>query len=376
MLITSPPDPSNLESDYVEFRTTQHGGRSLFAARDIPLGARVHSSSNPFAHVIYKDYRREVCAQCFAYAASDSTPLEVAQSRVWSIKRKPEGCQASTAWFCSEDCKEAWEKDEAGPLQMQMDATLTKAQVASRRKGRNSTNISSFDSAAEITQDAIDQAWRNVDELVASKAQLAAHCATLDLEDAELDIARFLVSAIVRRHVSERPRSNTEGVVDSDPHRNYTSWSHFLRLQNNELANVRERQHILSAHLRIYAFLCNALPKCLLPYVPTTVREVLARDTGNAFGIWDGDRRDEMLGWGVWTSASYFNHSCSPNIRKMRQGRTLHFETSRAVSAGEELCISYVDTDQLVEQRQKDLESSWFFRCGCSRCKLESTVAT
>ncbi|KIK29449.1 hypothetical protein PISMIDRAFT_89322 [Pisolithus microcarpus 441] len=338
MLITSPPDPSNLESDYVEFRTTQHGGRSLFAARDIPPGTRVHSSSNPFAHVIYKDYRREVCAQCFAYAASDSTPLKVAQSRVWSIKWKPEGCQASTAWFCSEDCKEAWGKDEAGPLQMQMDATLTKAQVASRRKGRKSTNISSFNSAAEITQDAIDQAWRNVDEL--------------------------------------RPSSNTEGVVDSDPHRNYTSWSHFLRLQNNELANVRERQHILSAHLRIYAFLCNALPKYLLPYIPTTVREVLARDTGNAFGIWDGDRRDEMLGWGVWTSASYFNHSCSPNIRKTRQGRTLHFETSRAVSAGEELCISYVDTDQLVGQRQKDLESSWFFRCGCSRCKLESTVAT
>ncbi|KAI6132914.1 SET domain-containing protein [Pisolithus croceorrhizus] len=373
-MLTSPPNPPNFESDYIEVRTTQHGGRSLFAARDIPPGTQVHSSPGPFAHVIYKDYRREVCAQCFAYAASDSAPPEVAQSRVWNTKWKPEGFQGSTAWFCSEDCKEAWEKDEAGPLQMQLDATLTKAQVASRRKGPKPTNIPSLSSAAEITHDAIDQAWKNVDELVASKAQLVAHCATLDLGDAELDIARLLVSAIVRRHVSERTSGITDGPVDSDPHRNYMSWSHFLHLQNNELGNIRERRHILSAHLRIYAFLCNALPKYLLPYIPTTVREVFARDTGNAFGIWDGDRRDEMLGWGVWISASYFNHNCSPNIRKTRQGRTLHFETTRAVSAGEELCISYVDTDQPVAQRQKDLESSWFFRCDCSRCKLESTV--
>ncbi|KIO11437.1 hypothetical protein M404DRAFT_13470 [Pisolithus tinctorius Marx 270] len=301
----------NFESDYVELRTTQYGGRSLFAARDIPAGTRVHSSPGPFAHVIYKDYRREVCAQCFAYAASDSVPVKAVQSRVWSIKCNPEGLQASAAWFCSEDCKKTWEKDETGPLQLQLDAALTKALVASRRKGSKSTNTPSFGSADDLTQDAIDQAWKN-------------------------------------------------------------SWTHFLHVQNNELANVREGQHILSAHLRIYAFLCNALPRYLLQYTPTTVREVLARDTGNAFGIWDGDRRDEMLGWGIWISASYFNHSCSPNIRKVRQGRTLHFETGRAVSAGEELCISYVDTDQPVEQRQKDLESSWFFRCGCSRCNTES----
>ncbi|KAI6145071.1 SET domain-containing protein [Pisolithus tinctorius] len=360
----------NFESDYVELRTTQYGGRSLFAARDIPAGTRVHSSPGPFAHVIYKDYRREVCAQCFAYAASDSVPVKAVQSRVWSIKCNPEGLQASAAWFCSEDCKKTWEKDETGPLQLQLDAALTKALVASRRKGSKSTNTPSFGSADDLTQDAIDQAWKNVQELVASKARLAAFCATLDLEDTELEIARLLVSAIVLRHVSG---SNTNGVVDSDSHRNeIQSWTHFLHVQNNELANVREGQHILSAHLRIYAFLCNALPRYLLQYTPTTVREVLARDTGNAFGIWDGDRRDEMLGWGIWISASYFNHSCSPNIRKVRQGRTLHFETGRAVSAGEELCISYVDTDQPVEQRQKDLESSWFFRCGCSRCNTES----
>ncbi|KAI6151445.1 hypothetical protein EDD17DRAFT_1442312, partial [Pisolithus thermaeus] len=50
---------------------TQRGGRSLFAARGIPPGTKVHSGPSSFAHIIYKDYRQEVCTQCFAYAASD-----------------------------------------------------------------------------------------------------------------------------------------------------------------------------------------------------------------------------------------------------------------------------------------------------------------
>ncbi|KAI6126853.1 hypothetical protein F5141DRAFT_1200569 [Pisolithus sp. B1] len=341
---------------------TSHPGRK-FTRAQVPL------------HMSFTKTIDGKCARSASHTLpATSAPPEVAQSRVWNTKWKPEGFQGSTAWFCSEDCKEAWEKDEAGPLQMQLDATLTKAQVASRRKGPKPTNIPSLSSAAEITHDAIDQAWKNVDELVASKAQLVAHCATLDLGDAELDIARLLVSAIVRRHVSERTSSITDGLVDSDPHRNYMSWSHFLHLQNNELGNIRERRHVLSAHLRIYAFLCNALPKYLLPYIPTTVREVFARDTGTLLASGMGIAGTRCWGGGFGPSASYFNHNCSPNIRKTRQGRTLHFETTRAVSAGEELCISYVDTDQPVEQRQKDLESSWFFRCDCSRCKLESTV--
>ncbi|KAG6329351.1 hypothetical protein ID866_9737 [Astraeus odoratus] len=351
----------------IELRTTPHGGRSFFAACDIPPGTRILSSPSPFAHVVYRDYRREVCTQCFVYSAGD---LAVARSRVWDVKWSPDGPGASAAWFCSEDCKKIWEQDRTGPLRMQIDAILTKAQAASCRKGKASNlALPSLCPEAPITQDAIDQAWKDVEALASSQALLSAYCATLGLEDMELEIARSLASAIVCRYVSERLDDTTTD-EDVDMH---SSWPHLLRLQNNELANVRARPYILSAHLRVYAFLCNALPKYLKPYM-STVREVLARDTGNAFGIWDGDRRDEMFGWGIWTSASYFNHNCAPNVRKVRHARALHFETSRAVSAGEELCISYVDTDQPVEQRRGDLETSWFFRCSCDRCERESSA--
>jgi SET and MYND domain-containing protein len=129
----------------------------------------------------------------------------------------------------------------------------------------------------------------------------------MDLEDMELEIARSLASAIVHRYVFDRHLTNfcSSTITTSDP------WTAVLDLQTGELSNIRLRPYVLLAHLRVYAFLCHSLPKHLRQYVPTT-RALLARDTGNAFGIWDGDDREEMLGWGVWVSASYFNHSKNP----------------------------------------------------------------
>lgn len=61
-----------------------------------------------------------------------------------------------------------------------------------------------------------------------------------------------------------------------------------------------------------------------------------------------------------------------PNVQKRRVGRTLHFETTRGIRAGEELCISYIDTDSPADQRRRELEESWFFTCRCVRCEQET----
>ncbi|KAH7882983.1 SET domain-containing protein [Phlebopus sp. FC_14] len=363
-----------MASDHLEIRNTAYGGRSLFAKCDISPGTLIHSSPAPFAHVIYKDYRREVCAECFAYSASDLVSASANASRTWSEKWSRDG--AAAAWFCSEACKQVWEQEDASSLLMEIDAILTKGQTASRKKAKPAKEdtklkilLTSFRfEEGRTTQEAVDQAWGSAQTLVASKAQLSSFCSTLDLEDMELEIARSLACAIVQRYVCDG-RHLREPSFQSIPRR--PLWSELLDLQTNEVFNVQMRPYILSAHLRIYAFLCNVLPNYLRPYV-STVRDVLARDTGNAFGIWDGGKRDEMLGWGIWVSASYFNHSCAPNVRKTRVGRALHFETTRAIAAGEELCISYIDTDSPVQRRRRELEESWFFTCRCRRCEEES----
>ena len=65
---------------------------------------------------------------------------------------------------------------------------------------------------------------------------------------------------------------------------------------------------------------------------------------------------------------------CTPNVAKKREGRALHFEVTRKIRAGQELCISYIDTDSLVDQRRGELEASWFFTCRCLRCERESSL--
>ena len=63
---------------------------------------------------------------------------------------------------------------------------------------------------------------------------------------------------------------------------------------------------------------------------------------------------------------------CSPNVRKERKGRILRFVTTEEVACGEELCISYGHVEGMSwDERQKELEEGWYFKCRCSRCVAE-----
>lgn len=48
----------------------------------------------------------------------------------------------------------------------------------------------------------------------------------------------------------------------------------------------------------------------------------------------------------------------------------IEYYALKDIDAGEELCISYVETDQVVEKR-KDALREWFFDCGCRKCMTE-----
>ncbi|KAI0629198.1 hypothetical protein C8Q77DRAFT_1220391 [Trametes polyzona] len=105
------------------------------------------------------------------------------------------------------------------------------------------------------------------------------------------------------------------------------------------------------------------------------VRTILGVDPGNAFGIWEVPvmEESECLGFALYPVASFFNHHCAANVRKERDGRTLRFVTTRAVEAGEELCISYGHIEAMdVATRRKELLEGWYFECMCSRCTAEA----
>ncbi|TBU30733.1 hypothetical protein BD311DRAFT_863953 [Dichomitus squalens] len=223
-----------------------------------------------------------------------------------------------------------------------------------------------------------------------------------------------------------------DGLLDTNPieakegYEQGSEWSTFASLQSNELSLLRACPEILEHQTRVYQLLRGRFGRSSVaadsvpapsrrrplsasspPKLPGStadvggprekpaggdsatengtpelgdiitvagVRTALGIDPGNSFGVWEVPLMDESecLGFAVYPIASFFNHHCSPNVRKEREGRTLRFVTTRTVEEGEELCISYGHVEGMDwATRQQELLEGWYFSCRCSRCKSE-----
>jgi len=154
-------------------------------------------------------------------------------------------------------------------------------------------------------------------------------------------------------------------------------WSSMIELHAASHPYTDSQQ--LKTHVSSYHQLLALLPIDLLAScTPNIVRAVQSRDLPNSFGIRSlDDAGDEIFGFGVWPEASYWNHSCTPNVQKRRVGRAWEFWTGRAVEKGEELSITYLGGEEEtlnVRERRERLEKTWGFVCGCRKCETEAVL--
>lgn len=178
--------------------------------------------------------------------------------------------------------------------------------------------------------------------------------AALTAEVNDTDALYFLLSGILLRPTS--------------------SWESLLML-NPSIDKVYPTIDALNNMTTAYLQLLAVLPAPLLQYTTReTLEAVTARDIGNSFGI--NDDFAEELGYGIWPEASFFNHSCAPNISRRRVDRQWVFEVYKDVPAGAELCISYIRGDELLPlvERKERLRSGWGFECVCSKCEEEAKL--
>lgn len=108
--------------------------------------------------------------------------------------------------------------------------------------------------------------------------------------------------------------------------------------------------------------------------------KLLGQDELNCFGIdapmpdgelgADGEPDVNYVGKALYLKASSFNHSCLPNVVRVRQGRRFYFITRDAVKAGQELCISYMNSlrHKDREARMAMLFEHYGFHCDCPLC--------
>ncbi|CAJ1988971.1 SET22 [Leishmania donovani] len=89
----------------------------------------------------------------------------------------------------------------------------------------------------------------------------------------------------------------------------------------------------------------------------------------NSFGVYD--TQDHCIGFGMYPEASYFNHSCVPNLCRVMHhgGRIAAFYALRAIAPQEPLTICYTDVEQLNSaERRRNLLGTYRFFCMCERC--------
>ncbi|RKO84538.1 hypothetical protein BDK51DRAFT_31843 [Blyttiomyces helicus] len=142
---------------------------------------------------------------------------------------------------------------------------------------------------------------------------------------------------------------------------------------------------------------------------PTPFVELLGMRQMNGFGLWDG--ANECIGGALYPSASYFNHSCRPNLARITGLRCaddtaapsepesapalpldstppsssripsladIHkvwsleprvtFRAVQPIAAGAGLHHSYIDLTLSRDTRREMLKEGYCFDCACERC--------
>ncbi|EPS39101.1 hypothetical protein H072_7118 [Dactylellina haptotyla CBS 200.50] len=350
-------------SSRFHIKTTPTAGRAVFATNPIPKGTPLVTAEDCLAPVILRIYRKEVCGWCYAYNLGRPMPF-----------RAPDIGFA----FCSTEC-EAKFRSDAGDIGVQ---AWTAVELLTRKSTRRVERIEN-----DILTD-IDAPRPNPCEIQAAWLKAELHGEAIRL-------ARLATTDATKPPKAIRKAFSTPPAVDILPfflsvllsahHHPDTTTAHISALASTQTPYPHASD--LRADTTSYLHLLSILPLPLLPLLtPTLCLNLTSQNAHNSFGIRsshiapfqsplsadpDGD---EFFGYGTWPSASYFNHSCAPNLEKKRVGRVWYFSAGRAIESHEELCISYLGGEERswsLDRRKDWLSRNWGFECTCQKCSAQ-----
>ncbi|KAH8726158.1 hypothetical protein GQ44DRAFT_794620 [Phaeosphaeriaceae sp. PMI808] len=339
-----PPPPGAPKSPLFQILPTPTTGRAVFATHPIPANTTIHLATDLALSVVLREYRREVCAHCFTYN----------RGRALAVLDKSVGFA-----FCSATCGDAW---RAGVGDIGIQAWTAVEGLIKGRRNEDSEMVD-VDLPRPLSTE-IRGVWEGVEAQailirgagmgeggVTKKQSRAVQKATQT--PIAGDMLAFCVSGVLWRNAWPE------------------AWPNLLALAEDD--TPYHSSDDLHAFTRTYLHLLAILPVSLLPLVTAEAVYILSsRDSHNAFGIRSlDDDGSEFFGYGCWPGASYFNHSCAPNVAKRRDGRKWVFSADRDINAGEELMITYLSGEERAmdrESRMAILRKNWGFECACAKC--------
>lgn len=343
------------QSSLFEVRQTPFAGRAVFASQDIAAGTTIWQSDDLTLWVLLREYRREVCGHCFQY--SHGRDLEIRDKNVGFA-------------FCSKECREKWTADN-GDVGVQAWAAVEKL---TKGRGKEDSEMVDVDLPRPKSKE-IKQAWESV-AAQAALIRIARQGEGMNRDGVEGAVQvskqhkKALQKALQQQITPDVMTFCLSGILWRYHHP--VEWDRVLALAADK--TPYHSSDDLNAFTRTYLALLAVLPVPLLRFVTAeTMFALSSRDSHNSFGIRSlEDDGSEFFGYGCWPAASYFNHSCNPNVEKQREGRVWTFRAGRDIAKGGELCITYLSGEERKLSRGKrmlTLKKNWGFDCLCDRCE-------
>lgn len=358
----------NYISQYFQISETKYGGNGCFSYNSIPKGEIILISKIPVGLTISRDFKKEVCNYCFKYDDGKNLKHKLGLPKYNQY-----------LYFCSEECIEKF--NEIDPQKLLTKSWLDLDNLYNQGLKKTEVEYSS----EPVNESDIENKWQEVEawdsEILKIKPTKWSKFVPRINESEYLEI-KYIISVLFQMFQSEDTETSTEFLKDLSIRETLNlEVKLFDHLQNSETPKYLKFPELLESYINIFKFIRLTSPKEFQKFINvSTIRSLIGKNLTNAFGIWSitGDKEvdninenREFFGFGVFPSASFFNHSCDPNIKKIRKGNELHFVTKREILPHEELCIDYGNyLDESVEIRRKQLKE-WFFDCGCKRCELE-----
>ncbi|KAH7092407.1 hypothetical protein FB567DRAFT_237269 [Paraphoma chrysanthemicola] len=337
-------------SPLFEVRQTPTAGRAVFATQDILEDDLIWRSDDLTLSVVLREYRREICGHCFSYD----------RGRDLEIRDKDVGFA-----FCSPECQDNWRTWNT-PIGIQ---AWTAVETLTKKRTKEDSDMVDQD-LARPTRTEIKKAWAAVEaqaSLIRTAREAESDPTIQITKQHRKAISRALQAAITPDVMS----FCVSGLLFNYTHP--SSWDSVLALAEDKTPYHSTED--LAAFTRTYLHLLAILPMPLLPLTTASTLLILSsRDSHNSFGIRSlDDEGSEFFGYGCWPAASYFNHSCAPNVEKRRVGRAWEFRAGRDVARGDELCITYLSGEERRlsrGNRMVRLQKTWGFECACERCDI------
>ncbi len=109
------------------------------------------------------------------------------------------------------------------------------------------------------------------------------------------------------------------------------------------------------------------------PVVEIDIDNIFSTVCTNSFGcgtIFDGKKKEEETGIGLYALASLLNHSCVPSAHTYFIGDAIAVRANRDIKKGEEITTAYITVPSYDERRFR-LMRSWRFHCTCELCEAD-----